>query len=137
MKNIILCLLVSVILTSYPLKFQAETRGCQKCEVSPPDVSDEETVHLTRKELKKRIVRVVSMTLPPNINAKIRDKTVIVDVFINKEGRVVLAVASKGHPGLKSSGETAARFTQFKPLNIAGKPVNVCGQIILKLNSKK
>jgi TonB family protein len=55
--------------------------------------------------------------------------TVIVQVLVDEEGKVISANAVSGHPLLKASAVAAARQARFTPTKLAGKPVKVSGVI--------
>lgn len=55
--------------------------------------------------------------------------TVIVQVTINEQGKVVRACAMKGHPLLWLASERAAYASKFVPTKLNGKPVTVTGVI--------
>lgn len=53
--------------------------------------------------------------------------TVIVQVTIDTDGRVIQATAVSGHPLLRAAAVTAARTATFAPTLLSGKPVKVTG----------
>jgi TonB family protein len=55
--------------------------------------------------------------------------TVVVQITVDEEGKVIAAQAVSGHPLLKGAGEDAARRATFSPTRLCGKPVKVTGVI--------
>jgi len=55
--------------------------------------------------------------------------TVVVQVLIDEQGRVVSAHAVSGHPLLQQSAVSAARQAKFSPTLLSGQPVKVSGVI--------
>lgn len=95
-------------------------------------------VKVSSKELNKRIIFISDLYAPPTATlTKIKDKTVVIDVFVDKEGKVIRAIISRGHPALTAVGSAIAYKAQFTPLKIDNKPTNMCGKLILNWNPKK
>jgi len=140
MKTFTLLLFISSALvgTGFVTGDNINITVCDKCRVLPEDANEKETIYLTAKQLKERIVYQPKLIFPPSVNVKVQDaQIVVVDVFINKKGRVVKAVASKGHPALKNNAETAARYSKFTPLSVDGKKKNMCGELIFEWKPEK
>lgn len=55
--------------------------------------------------------------------------TVVVQVLVDEQGRVVSAHAVSGHPLLQQSAVSAARQARFSPTLLSGQPVKVSGVI--------
>jgi protein TonB len=55
--------------------------------------------------------------------------TVVVQVVIDENGRVISAQAIKGHPLLQAVSVAAARGARFSPTKLSGQPVKVTGVI--------
>jgi TonB family protein len=55
---------------------------------------------------------------------------VTVLVLIDTDGKIMAAQIVDGHPLLRVAALKAARETRFFPTLLAGKPVNVLGEII-------
>jgi TonB family protein len=55
---------------------------------------------------------------------------VSIQVTIDEEGNVISAVATSGHPLLKTASADAARASRFKPTLLEGVPVKVSGIIV-------
>jgi TonB family protein len=75
-----------------------------------------------------------ALSLPrPEYNATARaahaSGTVIVQLIIDEEGKVIAAQAINGHPLLLPSAVEAARKARFSPTQKDGKPVKVYGKI--------
>jgi TonB family protein len=66
---------------------------------------------------------------PPAAKAVKASGTVVVQVEIDEQGKVVSAKAVSGHPLLRSASEAAAREARFTPTKLSGKPVKVSGVV--------
>jgi protein TonB len=55
--------------------------------------------------------------------------TVVVQVVIDENGRVISAHAVSGHPLLQGVAVSAARGARFSPTKLSGQPVKVTGVI--------
>lgn len=55
--------------------------------------------------------------------------TVVVQVLVDEQGKVISATAVSGHPLLQASAVAAARQARFTPTMLGGKPVKVSGVI--------
>jgi protein TonB len=55
--------------------------------------------------------------------------TVIVQVLIDEEGKVIAAHANSGHPLLMAVSVAAARQSKFSTTKLSGEPVKVSGII--------
>lgn len=71
----------------------------------------------------------VEPTYPPLAIAAKVSGTVVVEVTIDEEGKVLTARALSGHPLLKESAVTAARGWTFSPTQLQGVPIKVIGTI--------
>jgi hypothetical protein len=111
--------------------------SCDECKIAPPDINASEIVYLNSKELMKRAKYIAPLNDPKYALSKIKDKTVVVKIFINKEGKVIKSKATKGHPLLRAGGEQAARSSTFEPITIDGKPAYICGDITMEWNPDK
>lgn len=60
--------------------------------------------------------------------------TVNVAVIIDRNGRVMSANATSGHPLLRQAAESAARRARFRPTLLSGQPVEVSGVIVYNFN---
>jgi TonB family protein len=64
---------------------------------------------------------------PPNpLSARISG-TVVVQVLVDEEGRVISASVVSGHPLLRQAAVAAARAARFSPTLLSGRPVKVSG----------
>jgi len=76
--------------------------------------------------------KAVSLPKPPYpaaakaVNAS---GTVVVQVTVDEDGKVVSATAVSGHPLLRAAAVSAARSAKFSPTLLSGKPVKVSGVI--------
>lgn len=66
---------------------------------------------------------------PPLARAARASGTVVVQVLIDEEGKVVSAHLVSGHPLLQPAAAAAARKAQFSPTLLEGEPVRVTGVI--------
>ena len=66
---------------------------------------------------------------PPIAKAARASGTVVVQVLVDEQGRVVSANAVSGHPLLQQSAVAAARQARFSPTLLSGQPVKVTGVI--------
>lgn len=66
---------------------------------------------------------------PPIAKAARASGTVVVQVVVDEQGRVVSAHAVSGHPLLQQSAVSAARQARFSPTLVSGQPVKVTGVI--------
>ena len=76
--------------------------------------------------------KVISKPLPeyPKIAKAVRAQgTVVVQITVDEEGRVISASAVSGHPLLHQAAENAARQARFEPSLFDGKPVKVSGTL--------
>jgi protein TonB len=56
--------------------------------------------------------------------------TVNVEVVIDEQGKVMSAIAVRGHPLLRQSAVKAARESSFAPTLLNGQPVKVSGILV-------
>jgi TonB family protein len=76
--------------------------------------------------------RAISLPKPPYpaaakaVGAK---GSVIVEVTLDENGRVITAKATEGHPLLRAAAEAAAREARFTPTKLSGQAVQVSGVI--------
>lgn len=66
---------------------------------------------------------------PPIARAAYAQGTVVVQVLIDYDGKVIAAAAISGHPLLQATSVQAARGAIFEPTKLDGKPVMVAGVI--------
>lgn len=77
-----------------------------------------------------RAIELVQPAYPAIARAAHASGEVIVQVLIDKEGRVMAAQILDGHPLLQAASIKAAKASRFTPTLVEGKPVNVVGQIV-------
>ncbi|HWN10565.1 MAG TPA: TonB family protein [Pyrinomonadaceae bacterium] len=76
--------------------------------------------------------KAISLPKPPypplakQVNAS---GTVVVQVTVDEEGKVISATAVSGHPLLRAPAVSAARSAKFSPTLLSGRPVKVSGVI--------
>lgn len=66
---------------------------------------------------------------PPLAQAARAQGTVVVEIVVDEEGRVLAAQAKAGHPLLMPAAVKAAREARFKPPLVEGKAVKVAGVV--------
>jgi TonB family protein len=66
---------------------------------------------------------------PPAAKAAHASGTVVVQVAVDEEGKVISATAVSGHPLLQEAARAAAYKARFKPTLLSGKPVLVTGTL--------
>jgi TonB family protein len=76
-----------------------------------------------------RVVNLPRPTYSPLARAAHVQGTVVVQVLIDEEGKVVAAAAISGHPLLQSGSVKAAREAVFTPTKLDGAPVKVTGVV--------
>jgi TonB family protein len=64
---------------------------------------------------------------PPVAKAAKASGTVVVQVTLDEDGKVISALAVSGHPLLRKAAEAAARLARFNPTKMGGKAVKVSG----------
>jgi TonB family protein len=73
--------------------------------------------------------KLVAPEYPPAAMAVGASGTVVVQVTIDEQGKIISATAVSGHPLLKAAAEQAARKAEFAPTQLQGVPVKVTGVI--------
>ncbi len=71
---------------------------------------------------------------PPAARAIRASGSVRVSVVISRDGDVMSASASSGHPLLRAAAVSAARRARFQPTLLSGQPVEVSGVIVYNFN---
>lgn len=89
------------------------------------------TVWGTLNAKSSTVISGVSPTMPKGCRC---DNTVIVDVLIDKNGRVVCARFKKGHPLLRDSAVEAVKKWTFRPILLSGTPVFAYAHLELKFS---
>ena len=79
--------------------------------------------------LNGRALRLSKPDYPDEARAAGARGTVVVQVTISEQGKVLRACAIKGHPLLWLASERAAYASEFAPTKLNGKPVKVTGLI--------
>ena len=138
-NDLLLYICLAVLSSEIAVCQTRQTAKPCKCKIVSEGVAKSEIVCLDSQQLKNRAITSIPEIFPGSsgTTGKIKDKTVVVDIFVDKNGKVVKAAASKGHPFLRPSAVSAARRIEFSPIEIESKPVNMCGSIILKWNPRE
>jgi TonB family protein len=84
--------------------------------------------------LNGKAISLPAPAYPPAARAVRASGTVIVQVTIDENGRVISASAISGHPLLQQSAVGAARNARFSPTKLSGVPVKVTGTINYNFN---
>jgi TonB family protein len=79
--------------------------------------------------LNGKIVSSVPPAYPAIARAARASGTVVVQVVVNEEGRVISARAVTGHPLLQQSAVDAVRQWRFSPVHLSGQPVKFSGTV--------
>lgn len=79
--------------------------------------------------LNGRAISKPQPSYPPIAKAANASGTVVVQVLIDEDGKVMQAHAVSGHPLLRKAAEEAARNARFSPTQLSGQPVKVTGVI--------
>jgi hypothetical protein len=116
---------------------QGTSNVCKTCVTDSDNIPKNEIVCVSSKYLRKSVIFISELYAPSTASlTKIKDKTVYINVIVNKEGRVITAVAIKGHPALKPIALAIVYKAKFKPKKSGNKIVNMCGRLVLKWNPK-
>jgi protein TonB len=79
--------------------------------------------------LNGRAISLPQPTYPPIAVAAHASGTVVVEVILDLDGKVMAAQVVSGHPLLQAASLKAARLAQFSPTLLNGKPVRIIGNI--------
>lgn len=82
-------------------------------------------------KLKKRAARLVAPPFPPR---RRWPGTVLVQISVNKEGRVECARILKGHPLFHCAVLNAAREWEFAPMEVKGRRVAYTGLLLIEFS---
>lgn len=91
--------------------------------------SSQKTKTISGGVLNGKAISLPKPVYPPAAKAAHASGTVVVQVTVDEEGKVISAKAVSGHPLLQASAEAAARQARFSPTKLSGKPVKVTGVI--------
>jgi TonB family protein len=80
-------------------------------------------------DLTSEAIALPKPAYPPIAKVAHASGTVVVQVTIDENGRVVSSNAVSGHPLLQAAALAAARQARFNPRKLSGKPVRVTGTI--------
>jgi protein TonB len=76
--------------------------------------------------------KIISKPVPPYPalakQARVQG-SVMVEILIDEQGRVISAQATNGHPLLRAAAQGSALQAKFSPTSISGQPVKVSGVI--------
>jgi TonB family protein len=79
--------------------------------------------------LNGKAISLPKPSYPDAARAERASGSVVIQVLVDEEGKVISARAVAGHPLLLKESERAARQARFKPMKVEGKPVRVTGVI--------
>jgi TonB family protein len=101
-----------------------------RAEKAPPDkASPEDSQPL-------QIIHATPAPYPPEARERRIVGTVVLKVWVNKEGNVVKATVVSGHPVFSASALDAVKEWKFKPATLQGQPVETTTQIHLNFSDK-
>ncbi|MCA1591645.1 MAG: TonB family protein [Acidobacteria bacterium] len=79
--------------------------------------------------LNGKAIRKPSPEYPPIAIAARAQGTVVVQIVVDEEGKVISAHAVSGHPLLQQASVEAARRARFSPVRLNGQPIKVSGVV--------
>ena len=79
------------------------------------------------KQERGRAIHLPKPAYPPIARAAHAQGTVVVQVLIDEDGKVIAAAAISGHPLLQAASVKAARASVFTPMKLDGSPVKISG----------
>jgi len=94
-----------------------------------PPLKDANTIPVAGGVVNGKAIRLMKPLYPDEARAKRVAGTVVVQVVIDENGRVIQACAVHGPPLLMRASEVAAYNAVFSPTRLDGKPVKVTGVI--------
>lgn len=103
-----------------------EKPRCSSTEVS---FDSTENVHLPPEQIYAQVKARPLPPYPPIALAARAVGTVVVEVLISKEGDVLCARSSSGHPLLRQAAVSAALNWKFEPFKVSGNPATVIGTV--------
>ncbi len=95
----------------------------------PPPPEAKPRAPISGGVLNGKAISLPKPAYPPIARAAHASGTVVVQVLIDENGRVVSAHAVSGHPLLTAVAVGAARQARFSPTKLSGQPVKVTGVI--------
>ena len=100
----------------------------EAAQVEPPAYEEVENFPISGGILNGKAVEKPAPAYPRMGVVRV-DSTVVVQVMVDEEGKVVSAQAVSGHPLLRQAAVDAARKARFSPTLLSGKPVKVTGTL--------
>jgi TonB family protein len=101
----------------------------EAAQVQPPAYEEVENFPISGGILNGKAVEKPAPAYPVIVNAERVEGTVVVQVMVDEEGKVVSAQAVSGHPLLRQAAVEAAHKARFSPTLLSGKPVKVTGTL--------
>ncbi|HST20976.1 MAG TPA: energy transducer TonB [Blastocatellia bacterium] len=120
---------LAVAITAQFFLFTIEDARGQEPRPEPPKI-----IRKSGGVLQGSAVRRAEPAYPPLAKAAKVSGSVVVEVTVDEDGKVIAARAIAGHPLLKDSAVAAARNWKFTPTMLAGTPVKVIGTITFNYN---
>lgn len=77
-----------------------------------------------------KALQLAKPAYPAEARAKRARGTVMVEVMIDKSGKIIFACATSGAKELQRASEVAAYNSKFAPTTLLGQPVSVKGIIV-------
>ncbi|MGA9770597.1 MAG: energy transducer TonB [Blastocatellia bacterium] len=109
--------------------FTAESVRGQDPQPEPPKI-----IRKSGGVLQNSALSRVEPAYPPLAKASGVSGSVVVEITVDEEGKVIAARAISGHPLLKDAAVSAARQWTFTPTMLSGVPVKVIGTITFNFN---
>lgn len=79
--------------------------------------------------INSKVISRVEPTYPPIAKAARAQGTVVVQITVDEDGKVISAHAVSGHPLLRHAAVSAVREWRFSPTLLEGQPVKVTGTV--------
>lgn len=98
-------------------------------EPPPPPQPTPPRAPISGGVLNGKAIRLPKPSYPAIARSAHASGTVVVQVVIDENGRVISAQAVRGHPLLQAVSVAAARQARFSPTKLSGQPVKVTGVI--------
>ena len=98
-------------------------------EPPPPPQPTPPRAPISGGVLNGKAINLPKPSYPPIARSAHASGTVVVQVVIDENGRVISAHAVSGHPLLQAVSVGAARQARFSPTKLSGQPVKVTGVI--------
>lgn len=92
--------------------------------------------HVSEVDQPPKLISKLVVSYPETGNAKTKEGTVVLKIFISKTGAVTNAVVEQSVPGLDEQAIKIVKELKFKPAMHGGKPVEVFENFPVEFNPK-